>query len=42
MNRLFALIFASLVVVPALSGKTLARTMGAGDVRWPRRPRQLS
>jgi serine protease Do len=32
MHRLLALVFASFVMVPATSGKALARAMGAGDV----------
>jgi serine protease Do len=32
MGRLFALILASLVMVPTISGKALARVMGAGDI----------
>ena len=32
MNRLSALVFAGLVVVPATSGNAFARAMGAGDV----------
>ena len=32
MNRMFALIFASLVLAAAMSGKGVARVMGAGDV----------
>ena len=32
MHRLLSLAFASFVMVPATSGKALARAMGAGDV----------
>src|ERR1700757_1547283 len=32
MNRLLALIFASFVMVPVISGKALARAMGSEDV----------
>ena len=32
MSRLFALIFASLVLMPTISGKAVARAMGAGDI----------
>src|SRR5512133_2000670 len=32
MKRLFALIFASFVMMPAISGKAPARTMSAGDI----------